>query len=487
MKTVAVLLSFIPLAVSAQRLDLSRALDEATRKGPEAQILQASLDSANLMVREVRAVAYPKLNGYVNAGLGHQVNTMGKLLDGLGGALGAYGQSIGSLDHRIGVLEDSSRAPHGNSMGPLAAVKDAMGTSSDDPYWSLGYGLQVTQPLFTFGKVTTALNMAKTQDQLTAVRMQGARIAIQGDVVSLYTASVLAKAKLETTRRSVERQKAVVDQMQRNFQMGFGARAQVLLAKSTLLRLTPELLAGERDARVARKALNRLLGRNPDDTTELDTLGMPALEARRVPTRDELLKSTLAGRQDLKVMRAGISLQEDYAKILRANNLPNIAAMGKFGFTAADQDMGNSAKNAFKWENREWSVGLGLQWNIFDGFEQSSKSGEVRAAVRQMQVREGDLRRMIEMDVDRAISDRIAADSSLAAAQEGVAAATEARDWFSRNFANGSGQLSDLLQAEENQRLAELGLLAARLERTKTAARISLVQGQDLISISEAP
>jgi len=261
----------------------------------------------------------------------------------------------------------------------------------------------------------------------------------------------------------------------------------VLLAKSTLLRLTPELLSSERDARVARKALNRLLGRAPEDTTELDTTGLPALEARKVPTREELLKATLAGRQDLKVLREGISLQEDYAKILRANNLPNIAAVGKFGFVSADQDMGNSTKNAFKWDNREWSVGVGLQWNVFDGFEQSSKSGEVRAAVRQMQVREGDLRRMIEMEVDRAVTDRMSADSSLTAAREGVAAASEARDWFARNFANGSGQLSDLLQAEENQRLAELGLLAARLERTKTAARLSLVQGQDLISLSEVP
>ncbi len=487
MKTVALLCSLLPLAVSARTLDLSLALDEATRKGPESEILRASEDSAKLMVREVRAVAFPKLSAYANAGLGHQVNTMGKLMEGLGGALGAYGQSIGGLDHRVGALEDSLRAPHGNSMGPLSAAKDALGTTSDDPYWSLGYGLQVTQPVFTFGKVTTALNMAKTQDRLTAIRLQGARNAIQGSVVDLYTTSILAKARLETTRRSMERQKAVVDQMQRNFQLGFGAKAQVLLAKSTLLRLTPDLLAGERDARVARKGLNRLLGRNPDDTTELDTTGLPALEARKVPSREELLKSTLSNRQDLKAMREAILLQEDYAKILRANNLPTIAAMGKFGFSAADQDMGNSAKNAFKWDNREWSVGLGMQWSVFDGFEQSSKAGEVRAAVRQMQVRENDLRRLIEIEVDRAISDRIAADSSLAAAREGVAAATEARDWFSRNFANGSGQLSDLLQAEENQRLAELGLLAARLERTKTAARISLVQGQDLISISEAP
>lgn len=487
MKTVVMLFSLIPLAVSAQRLELAKALDEATRRGPEAEILLASADSAKLLVREVRAVAFPKINAYANAGLGHQVNTSAKLMEGIGSALGAYGATIGSLDNRVGDGELRDSVRRGNSMGPLSAVKDAMATPSDDPYWSLGYGVQVTQPLFTFGKVSTALNMAKTQDRLTSVRMQAARINIQKDVVELFTASILAKAKLETTRRSVERQKAVVDQMQRNFQLGFGAKAQVLLAKSTLLRLTPDLLSGQRDAFAARKALNRLLGRAAEDTTELDTTGLPALEARKVPAYAEVLKAALNNRQDLKTLREGILLQEDYAKILRANNMPNIVGMGKFGFMGADQDIGTSTKNAFKWDNREWSVGVGMQWSVFDGWEQSSKSGEVRAAVRQLQVREGDMRRMLEIEVDRAVSDRVAADSSLAAAREGVAAATEARDWFSRNFASGSGQLSDLLQAEENQRMAELGLLAARLERTKAAARLSLVQGQDLISISEVP
>jgi len=36
-------------------------------------------------------------------------------------------------------------------------------------------------------------------------------------VVELYIASILAKVKLETTRRFMERQKVVVEQLQRNF------------------------------------------------------------------------------------------------------------------------------------------------------------------------------------------------------------------------------------------------------------------------------
>lgn len=476
-------------AVHAGKLDLSQAIREAALQGPEAKVLQASADSSRLLVKEVKAVAYPKVSGYVNAGLGQQPNQMAAAMGGFGQILGAANGSIKELNGKVkGLDQELHPSRPADSLFNGSNLDQALGALavSDDPYWNYSWGVQVAQPLFTFGKVSTALNMAKTQDRLTRVRLRGTRLATQQSVVDLYIACVLSQAKLETTKRSVERQKAVVDQLQRNFQYGSGAKAQVLLAKSTLLRLTPEIQSGERDVLAARRALNRVLGRPADDMTELDTVGLPELESRVSPPREQVMAMALANRQDLKTLKEFRSLQQDYAKVLRANNLPTIAMQAKFGFVSSAQSW-DAVKYVADWENRDWSVGVGMQWSIFDGFEQSSKAGQVRAAVRQMDVRENDLERMIEIEVDNALLDRISADSSLAAAREGVAAATEAREWFERNFASGDGQLSDLLQAEENQRLAELGLLIARLERTKAAAKLAAVQGYDLITLPEVP
>jgi outer membrane protein TolC len=104
-----------------------------------------------------------------------------------------------------------------------------------------------------------------------------------------------------------------------------------------------------------------------------------------------------------------------------------------------------------------------------------------------MQLRQNDLNRMVEISVEKALMDRQAADSSLAAAKEGLAAATEARTLYETNFRQGSGALSDILSAEENQRFAELALVAAQLERTRAAANLALVRGQNLIALSEEP
>lgn len=472
-----------PLLAGAQVLTLQQGLQEALTKGPEAEYIRNAVDSAGQVVKEVRKVAWPSVSAYANAGLGRQPSQ----LEALGGVFGALAQSAGSLDHRIGTLEDSARLRHGSSLEPLAALK-ALETDPDEPTWSVAYGVKASQTLFTFGKVTTALRMASTQDRLTALKVRSTRIDVQTSFLSQWTGTVLAERKVGTIERSLKRQAETVAYLERSFAAGQGSKAQILMARSQMLKLQPDLLAARRDATAARRMLNRTLGRSADDATTLDTTGLPELEGRLAPSRDELLQDALKNRDDLKMLKEAIGLQEDLVTIYRANYMPNVALTASAGVTGYSTEMNEAFKEAGKVrDNYNWALGVGMQWNLFDGFEQSAKAGQSRAAVHAMQLRQNDLNRMVEISVEKALLDRQAADSSLAAAKEGLAAATEARTLYETNFREGSGALSDVLSAEENQRFAELALVAAQLERTRTAANLALVRGQNLIALSEEP
>lgn len=482
MKLAHVLL-LAPLLASAQTITLQQGLHEALTTGPEAELIRTSVDSAHEAVTEVRKVAWPSITGYANAGLGRQPS----MLSGLGSAMGALGGSIGSLDGRVGTLEDSARVAHGNSTGPLAAL-GALKTDPDDPTWSVGYGVQASQALFTFGKVTTALRMASTQNRITKLKVKTDRAKAQSDFLDLWIATNLAQRKVGTIERSIKRQAETVAFLERSFAGGTGMRAQVLLARSQMLRLQPELLAARRDAMSTRSLLNRTLGRPANDSTRLDTTGLTELEARLPPSRDELLRQAVENRNDLRGLKEAMGLQQDLISIYRANYLPNVFLQAKLGVTSANTDMNEAFKGAGKIrDNYEWQVGVGMQWNIFDGFEQSAKAGQTKAAVHSLQIRQNDLGRMVEIDVDKALLDRQAADSSLAAAKEALAAVAEARTLYETSFRQGSGPLSDVLGAEENQRVAELGYAAAQLEITRSAAQLALVRGQDLIALPEEP
>lgn len=473
-----------PFLVSAQTLTLQQGLQEALTKGPEAELIRVAVDSANETVKEVRKVAWPSVTGYANAGAGRQPS----MLAPLGAAMGGLAGSIGSLDGRVGDLEDAN-APgsRGSSTGPLAALS-AMDADPDDATWSVGYGVQATQPLFTFGKVTTALRMASTQDRLTSLKVKTDRTRVQKEFLSQWTMAVLASRRVATIERSIERQREMVAFLERNFAAGSGMKGQVLLARSQMLRLQPELLAARRDAIATRSLLNRTLGRPSDDATPLDTVGLPELEAVLPPSRQELLAQAMDRRNDLRTMKEALGLQKDLITIYRANYLPNIFLNGKVGVISANTEAGEAFKGAGKIrDNYEWQAGVGMQWNLFDGFEQSAKAGQTKAAVHALQIRQNDLIRMVEVEVDQALLDRQAADSALAAATEALEGATEARKLYGNSFRQGSGALSDVLSAEENQRFAEFGLVSAQLERTRAAAMIALVRGQDLINLPEEP
>jgi outer membrane protein TolC len=66
------------------------------------------------------------------------------------------------------------------------------------------------------------------------------------------------------------------------------------------------------------------------------------------------------------------------------------------------------------------------------------------------------------------------------AAVEARDAAAEAAEMHARHFRAGAGNLTDHLSAEEGLRNAELGLLAARYQKTRARAALRLALGMEL-------
>jgi HAE1 family hydrophobic/amphiphilic exporter-1 len=436
---------------SGEGLTLSQALQEGLSNGPDAKILRNSVDSANQGIKSIKSVALPQVSLSASSGVGYQNSSTAEL------------------------------------MKALVAVKvfPESAFPTDDPYYSYSTAVKVTQPLFTFGKVSTALRMAKTEDRVIKAGTSAQRQSIQQNVVDAWFTAVLAHAKLDVTEKAVARQAEVLKFLESNFAMGSGQKAQVLMARSRLIQTRQGIISARNGALASRKALNRLLERPIDDTAALDTAGLVEFEKGAIPSREELLREAYQDRHDLRQLQELRSLTEDATFIKKAAYYPTIGLQGAYGYSVTSQ-AASSAKNMFDWANRDWSVGVGLTWNIFDGWNSSGEEGQSRAAERTLAVNASNLRRAIDISVDSYLRDKDAADSGLAAATESVAAAREAYGLYQSDFKAGSGQFSDLLSAEDDLRSAELGWLSARLDRTKACIHLTLVAGKDLIALSEA-
>jgi outer membrane protein TolC len=167
---------------------------------------------------------------------------------------------------------------------------------------------------------------------------------------------------------------------------------------------------------------------------------------------------------------------QGYATAWRMQYLPALGATGKVGILAyqLDEQLTDFDKNL------EWQVGVGLTWPLFDGFTKSSKARQYDSDARTLAATERQARAFATIEIEGAHREVVAADTAWKAAVESRDAAAEAAEMIGRDFRAGAGNITDLLSAEEGLRNAELGLLAARYQKTRARAALRLALGMEL-------
>ena len=124
---------------------------------------------------------------------------------------------------------------------------------------------------------------------------------------------------------------------------------------------------------------------------------------------------------------------------------------------------------------------MGLQWNIFDGFGQSSKAREYDSDARTLDLAGRQAWSYARIEIASSLREADAADTAYEAARQARDAAGDALQMLTEDFRSGKGQITDLLSAEEGMRNAELGVLGARYQKVRAKAALRVALGMELI------
>lgn len=461
---VFVLLCGIELA-SAGGLTLSEAMKAVLQNSEEAQLLTQKEAKLEAQKGELWAGALPNVQAYANVGRG------GSPIDLT--AFGFQSPTRYVQDAAGNLIVDTTtnkvmvdNTPQGS--GP-SVVNIAQNRYS--------YGVQVNQPIYSFGRLGLAFDVATAEVHSQSEANRRSRQQIELQTLDAFYGVLTTEARLAVLEASQRRQNQTVGFLQSNFTMGSGTRSTVLLAVSALKALEPDRIRAERDAEAARMNFNRLLGRPVNDSLALDTNVAGDLPVPVVDRSESSINSILDQRPDLASMRLQKEALRGYARGYRMQYLPSLAAQGKLGVLAyhLDDQLTNYDKNL------DWQVGLGLQWTVFDGFSNSSKAHEYDADARSMELSERQARAYARIEIVSALRDAAAADTAYEAAQQARDAAAEADQLLTDDFRSGKGHITDLLSAEEGLRNAEFGLLAANYQKVRARAALRVALGEGLI------
>lgn len=408
-------------------LTLADALEIALRQSPALLKGKQDVEEAHGLSLQLRSAARPKL---------------------------AAGGSARQLDN--GGIEQANLGP--------ATVQ-----FQNDTQW--GANVEVSQPLFTAGKITSSLRTAKLTTEAALAQYQALVADTLVDIRIAYDDVLLAAELIKTQEASVDLLGRELEDQKRRFEAGTAPRFNVLRAEVELANAKPRLIKARNALRIGKNRLATLLGWNiPTDAggdlplTLADTL---QAEPFSVDLSAALLKA-MERRPELAALRTQEKIRDEDIRRAKADYYPQL-----------------SASAGWRWQNKTftgrvtdyvdgWVVGGQADWSIWDFGLTQGKVSSAKARREKARLEVDDTGRKIELEVRTTHSTFLEAKDVLESQQKVIEQAEEALRLARARTDAGSGTQLDVLSAQTaltearttySQALRDYAVARARLER----------------------
>ncbi len=238
-------------------------------------------------------------------------------------------------------------------------------------------------------------------------------------------------------------------------------RARVFLASAESTRVT----ADSRLA-LAQTALGLAMGERGGTRVDASAPPPPLPEAG---TLAERIAAVRAGRSDLRALSLRVANAGTNVTLRKSDYLPTVGVTGAYRIDAHDGILSP--------DNRTWSVGVGLTWNLFDGLRREAEVA--KAAAERKKTRE--LYRGAEdraaFEVTEAHLGVEEAGRRVEIARAAVAAAEEGTRLVALRYGNDLARMIDLLDAQAALNGARAGLVRAENDLRHARARLEYASG----------
>ncbi|GAA4417008.1 hypothetical protein GCM10023187_49070 [Nibrella viscosa] len=245
----------------------------------------------------------------------------------------------------------------------------------------------------------------------------------------------------------------------------------VTSARYEVSKLDQQLAVAEKNRESAKAYFNFLLNRDLTANILIDSaLSRTASLAEGFPVAD-LQQTAVRNRQELVQLSSSLRAAQNAVKLNEANaRIPNIYIGGNTGF----QGFG------YTFRNQAYVIGqIGLQWDLFRGYEKRSKIQQARIQTNLLQTRISEVQKQIQLQVVQAYYDLDAAKESLSATQNGLVNAEQTFRLIDSKYRNGQALLVEYLKAENDRLTSQLQQSLARYDvLVKKAAldRVTAIQ-----------
>ena len=260
-------------------------------------------------------------------------------------------------------------------VGGLLSISDASAVLGN---WNLtlqeknlGFAsADISMPLFSGGKINAANKASEIKLELTETNHQ-----IKEEELTINLINYFFKLKL--AKEAVQLRKEVYDvillhnnQATKFFENGLIPEVETLNAKVALSNANRELLAAKKDVDLATTAVQNLIG-----ITTIEGFSSKFNEPTIVKPLKEFQDDMLNENQQLKTIEKNHELAEDGVKVENSDYFPKVGVMGKYVLW----------KDNLPLVDTKWFVGVGVEWELFNGFQREHKINASKYKIQQVE------------------------------------------------------------------------------------------------------
>ncbi|MDO9163973.1 MAG: TolC family protein [Methylococcaceae bacterium] len=420
-----------------QKLALADCIRIALEKHQSLNVSEASVAMAEAQYQQAMSAYWPRIAAEVNASRADQDRTFKMqgqfdLPPALGGAVASLAQGQGLPPAQVQAIQQGLAQPVPINMDIKLFDRD-MVTSS----------LNLTYPIFTGMKREAIVGQAEKGVKIAEEGRRKTNLEIVRDVKKYYYAAQFAIQMEQLADDTLERFKALEDLTERLYQHGsMRVKKTDYLRTKTTTAITRTMRSEAQYAReLAHEALGNAMGQEWDASYSL----AEAVDASPLSGElKQLVDSAHTFNPDIQQLKLAVQISDDQITEARSGYYPMI------GFQAEVHDIQTDYKSGLtNAVNRDgWTIGIGMQWNLFDGFQTTGKVNQAKAQQRKLESQQVLLDQGIALQVKQQFLSIKSASTQTKDSQEAVGYASENRKLHVRAYQDELVETKDVIEAQ---------------------------------------
>ena len=326
------------------------------------------------------------------------------------------------------------------------------------------YAVSVKQPLFTQGKVGTALRLASIEAEGSLAEIDRAQQDVALATVKAFFDLLWAERYRALVAETQEQKKLHAAMARTRYRNGVATEVDVLRSEVAVANGAPDLVRAQNAIRQGRALLNYYLGLPLESATRLagDFQEKP-WEENDLP---QMQADAIRGRPEIQRLRIAERSATTQLELARAENRMRLDFAGSYGVAA------RLPENLISSKFTRWTAGVNFTLPVFDGFKRSGMVWQATANQRAARLEREKFEQQIRLAIQQGFDELNASAETVSAARANVGQAEKVLSMMQNNYKYGAATTLDVVDAETAVAVAHTNLL--RGLRDYSVARANL-------------